>query len=134
MVKPKRGTPADIAAARRMREAKKSVDEIAKELGFHRTTITRWTKVKARRITQAEIADIRRMKRQRKSLRQIQKKHPYSLYTLSKYTNDIKESYSKTCQNPECGKQYETNSLKSMYCSKRCRTRHRYLKTRKKGR
>jgi DNA invertase Pin-like site-specific DNA recombinase len=91
MVKPKRGTPADIAAARRMREAKKSVDEIAKEQGRHRTTITRWTNAKAKRITPAETADVRWMKRQGKSLRQIQKKHPYSLYTLSKYTNDIKD-------------------------------------------
>ena len=133
-MKRKRGTPAEIAKAKEMRKAGKSVDQIAGEMGRHRTAITKWTGGKAKRITPAEIADIRRMFRRHKSLREIQKKHKYSLYTLSKYTSDIKESHSKTCQNPECKRSYESTNPKQMYCSRKCAMRHRYLKTHKKGR
>jgi DNA invertase Pin-like site-specific DNA recombinase len=133
-VRQKRGTPKDIAAARRMRDAGKPVKEIARALGFHRTTITKWTHGRATRITPEEIAIARRMTRERKTIRQIQKQIGHSLYTISRYTRDIREPLLRICQNPECGKRYETFDPKSKYCNRNCKMRHRYLRTRKNGR
>jgi transposase len=133
IVKQKRGTPAEKAKARKMvLEEGKSIREVAQIMGRNRATITEWIGRKAKRITPEEIADIRRMVNKGISFRQIQKEHKYSLYTISRYTRNIEKSYSRICPNPECRKTFETTNLKQMYCSRRCNSRHKYLKSLKK--